>query len=112
VVSFPVIGQSIADPDFASEGAPKGRYGFRLAACDLVGCSSFSNEVVVDARGEPKVIDLTKPLTGKTTSPIAAVLLDGTGRLKAALTGPALPGEPFPAPPTNRPGSPTTTLVP
>jgi len=111
VVGFPVIGQSIADPDFASEGAPKGRYGFRLAACDLVGCSSFSNEVVVDARGEPKVIDLTKPLTGKTTSPIAAVLLDGTGRLKAALTGPALPGEPFPAPPTNRPGSPTTTLV-
>jgi len=96
---LPFGGLVIADPDFGSnQGNPKALYLARISACNRAGCSVFSSEVEVDARGEPEIVDLSSP-TGQVRVPLAEVLLDGSGRLAVGPTLPARPGDPVPGQP-------------
>lgn len=47
----PFGGLAVAEPALGTAGNPKAVYAFRISACSRIGCSAFSPEVSVDARG-------------------------------------------------------------
>ena len=106
---FPAAGIRIAEPSLGTTGNPKARYGLKISACNRAGCSPFSSEVVVDARGEPDkvVIEPATPIGGL----VIPELLAGPGgkiELGPQIPGLTLPGDPLRdptvSPPTTRPG--------
>lgn len=92
----PIGGVSISEPTLGTTGGhPKAVYAMKIAACSKAGCSQFSPETNVDARGTPPLTTLS---VGVESSPIRPELLAEVGN--QIIANPV----PLPAPRPARPG--------
>lgn len=71
-------------------------YGIKVSACNLVGCSSFTSELAVDARGNPTQGNPTD-LPGKPQL-LPPEIVDGLGGLLPGAEPPSAPTPPGPGP--------------
>jgi hypothetical protein len=61
----PFAAIAILEPPHTTSGNPKALYAFKISACSRVGCSAFSPEVQVDARGPAPAVKVIQPGTLK-----------------------------------------------
>lgn len=77
----PFGGVAILEPGHTTTGNPKALYAFKISACSRVGCSPFSAEVQVDARGPAPAMTVIQPQSLKVGIERPELVVEGGNRI-------------------------------